>query len=347
MSDRPVRRVSRFASQQVWAITESKLDAIVEVLRMRAAGIVLSKEEIQARIGASTRAISGRSGAVGVLPLCGVISPKVNTMTEISGGTSLDVWMTAFREMRDDPGVTAIVLDVDSPGGSVFGVQEAADEIYKSRSVKPITAFVDYMCGSAALWLACSAGRIISTPSGEVGSLGVFCMHECWEKANEMIGMKPTYISAGQYKVEGNQDAPLSDDALAYIQSQVDAVYATFLKSVAKGRGVTVKVAEANFGQGRMLLASDALAAGLIDGIDTMDGVIRSAAKPGKMRAETETPAIEVTLELDGKAVAAAAVSTLPDAVDPKGRAALDAQQQAEHEADQEVALLAAILGRE
>ena len=66
MSDRPVRRVSRFASQQVWAITESKLDAIVEVLRMRAAGIVLSKEEIQARIGASTRAISGRSGAVGV-----------------------------------------------------------------------------------------------------------------------------------------------------------------------------------------------------------------------------------------------------------------------------------------
>jgi signal peptide peptidase SppA len=296
MSDRPVRRVSRFANNQVWAIREATLDIMVEVLRMRAAGITLSKEEIQARIGAAASPGSGQRGAVAVLPLYGVIAPKMNAMTEISGGTSLDVWLSQFRAFRDDASISAIVFNVDSPGGSAFGVPEAFAEIFKARDIKPIVAVVNPECGSAALWIAAAAGEIICTPSGDIGSLGVFVCHEDWSKANDMMGMKPTYIKAGEYKTEGNSDEPLSDDTVAYYQGLVDTIYADFLKAVAKGRGVTVAKAKADFGQGRMLLAKDALAAGLIDRIGTLEETVARLSS-GKTRSTMSAAALAPALE--------------------------------------------------
>lgn len=295
MSTRQIRRVSQFVSTQIWALREATLDVIVEVLRMRSVGIALSKEEVQARIGAASTPSVRQQGSVAILPLCGVISPKINAMTEISGGTSLDRWMAQFRQTRDDAGVGAIVIDADSPGGSVFAVPEAADEIYRSRSAKPIVAVVNPECGSAALWIAAACGEVVCTPSGSVGSLGVFCCHEDWSKANETIGVKPTYISAGPYKVEGNPNNPLSDDTLAFLQSQVDAVYETFLKSVARGRGVTPAKARSDFGGGRMMLAKDALAAGLIDRIDTLDNVVArmvGGRKTTSLRATATTQSL-------------------------------------------------------
>ena len=279
MSDRAVRRLSRFASQQIWAIREHTLDVIVEVLRMRAAGITLSQEEVRARIGASapSRSLPSR-GAVAVLPLYGVVAPKMTMMTEISGGTSLDAFLAEFRSYRDDPAVGAIVVDVDSPGGSVFGVQEAADEIYASRDAKPTIASVNPECGSAALWIASAFGQVVCTPSGRCRqSLGVFMMHEDWSQANERMGVKPTYISAGQYKVEGNPDAPLSDETIAFLQGQVNTIYDTFVKSVAKSRGLSQAKVKSDFGQGRMLLAKDALAVGMIDRIQTFDETVSQA----------------------------------------------------------------------
>lgn len=292
MSDRAVRRVSRFVSQQIWAIREATLDVIVEVMRMRAAGIQLTQEEVQARIGASGPQRIGQVGSVAVLPLYGVICPKVNAMSMISGGTSLEVFMMRFRAFRDDPSVTAIVIDADTPGGSVFGVPEAFDELFASRDAKPLIAVVNPSCGSAGLWLTAACGEIVCTPSGDYGSLGVFCVHEDFSKANELMGIKPTYISAGTYKVEGNPDEPLGDDTLAFLQSQVNAVYGDFIKAVSKGRGQSTAKVKSDYGQGRMLLARDALTAGMVDRIDTFDNVIAklTGAKRRTGRAAAAEP---------------------------------------------------------
>jgi signal peptide peptidase SppA len=272
MSIQPVVRVSRFVSQQVWAIRESTLDVIVEMFRMRASGIELSREEVQARIGAGPRHGEGSVlGSVGLLPLHGVISPRANVMTDISGGTSLDMWIHELRQLRDNPAVSSIVIDAHTPGGSVFGVQEVFEEIFAARSIKPIIGQVNPECGSAGLWILAGCSEIRCMPSGEIGSLGAYMIHEDWSQANERIGVKPTYIKYGRYKTEGNPDEPLSDEALVYLQERVDVMGEMFVKAVAKGRKVPVAKVKGEFGQGRMLSSTDALAVGMIDKIATLD----------------------------------------------------------------------------
>ena len=291
-------RVARFINSQVWAIREGTLDIIVSVMRMRQAGITLTREEVQARLGAASPdrqaqvPRAGQMGSVAVLPLYGVICPKMSAFSMISGGTSLEVFLSRFRAFRDDPSVSAIVIDCDTPGGSTFGLEETWTEIYEARDTKPIKAVVNPSCASAGLWLSSAAEEIICTPSGEYGSLGVFCVHEDWSKANELMGLKPTYISAGQYKVEGNPDAPISDEAVAYQQTQVNSVYDDFVKAVAKGRKQSTAKVKADYGQGRMLLARDALAAGMVDRLDTFDNVLAklTGAKRRTTRAATDEP---------------------------------------------------------
>lgn len=282
-----VPRIARFLSEHPWAIRESMMDTIVEIVRMRAAGVELTADEIRARVGAAkSKPTSGAQGALAILPLQGVIGPKMNLFMEISGGTSLDMFMSEFRQYRDDAAVGAILCIVDSPGGSVFGLREAFDEIFASRSVKPTVALVQYTCASAALYLASAFERIVSTPSGEIGSIGTLMVHEDWSKANEMAGVRPTYIVYGKYKAEGHSDAPLSDDTLAYYTDQARIWGEDFEKAVAKGRGVSVATVRKDFGQARMLLAKDALEVKLIDDIATYEEVTQKLVSKRGFRSE-------------------------------------------------------------
>jgi len=315
-------RVGRFLNSHPWAIQEHVLDTMVEIVRMRASGIELSKDEIRARIGAGRETAQPRTVAqVGVLPLQGVIAPKMNMFMEISGGTSLEQFMASFRELRNDPSVAAIVCDVDSPGGSVFMLTEAWTEIYAARGDKPMVAVVRPVCASAALYIASAFDEIVCTPSGEVGSIGCYMVHEDWSKANEDAGVKPTYIAYGKYKVEGNPDEPLGDEALTYLQGEVDRLGQEFEAAVAKGRGISVKVVREQFGQGRMLSAKAAKAMGLVDRIDTFEATLTRVA--GGRRARSGAAAAA-----EGLPVVAAA-STLESApvVDPgvEASAAADA----------------------
>lgn len=277
----------RYVSDRVWAIHRPTLDVIVNVLGMRAAGITVSDEEIQARIGAAARGSGAASnGSVAVLPLYGIIDHKMSMMTKISGGTGITEFMSAFRQLRDDPSVSAIIIDTDSPGGSVYGVEEAADEIYESRSVKPTIAMVNPECGSAALWIATACKEVVCTPSGMIGSLGCYTVHLDRSEANAKIGVKPTYIAYGDHKVAGNPDSPIDEETLAYMQGQVNAVGEKFVRAVARGRGVSLKAVRDGFGQGRMFSAQDALAVKMIDRIATFDQTIERIA--GKRKRNTD-----------------------------------------------------------
>lgn len=319
-------RVGRFVNRQVWAIEEATLDTIVEVLRKRSAGVKLERDEIRAIIGTGEPPKAQRRETIAVLPIYGVIAPKMNMFMEISGGTSLEQFLRDFRAVRDDASVTAIVADIDSPGGSAYMLPEAFAEIYAARGVKPLVAMVRPMCGSAALFLASAFSEIVCTPSGEIGSLGCYMVHEDWSKANEMMGVKPTYIHYGQYKVEGNPDEPLGDEAAAYLQAMVNAFGQDFEKHVAKGRGVSLAHVREHFGQGRMLLAKDAKAVGLIDRIATIEETLARLAKAGgrgrptvalhdagaiAAAAADEAP-IESAVSLDGEAVAEAVAAQVP-----------------------------------
>jgi signal peptide peptidase SppA len=132
-------------------------------------------------------------------------------------------------------------------------------------------AQVNSLAASAAYWLASQADEIISIPSGTAGSIGVFTAHQDLSKALAQEGIDITLISAGKYKVEGNPFEPLTPEAKAVLQDRVDTAYAQFVKDVAQGRGVSQASVRDGYGQGRALGAKEALKAGLIDAIATMD----------------------------------------------------------------------------
>jgi signal peptide peptidase SppA len=276
-----------------WAILPEKLQVIAELVALRVSGGRLSEEDIRARLEAAAISAGPRSqqsyGAIAVIPIHGMISPRANMMSQVSGGTSIDKLTAQFRQARADASVKAIVFDVDSPGGSVEGIPELAEEIYKSRSQKKSVAIANGMAASAAYWLASAAGELVVVPSGQVGSIGVFMAHEDISKAMEQEGVKVTLISAGKYKTDGSEIEPLSESAREDMQGKVDAFYGMFVKGVARGRRASQDDVRGGFGQGRMVLAADAVKAEMADRVATMDDTLArlgaSDSNPARMTA--------------------------------------------------------------
>lgn len=291
-SKRTFPRVSRLVAEHPWAILPERLETILDVLDLHAAaGRPLTPEEIEARVGSPPPAPAVRNvEAVAVIPIMGVMAHRMNLMTAMSGGTSTDVLAQQFRTAQKDPDVKSILLDVDSPGGSVFGMQELADEIYAARGRKPVVAIANATAASAAYWIASQADQFVMTPSGMVGSIGVIATHVDRSKQADMLGVKHTFITAGKYKGEGADVEPLSDPARADMQSKVDAYYAAFVRAVARGRGVSAATVREGMGEGRTVTAKEAVAAGMVDGVATFDqtlsGMLSGRKKLGGIAAE-------------------------------------------------------------
>lgn len=290
-----------------WAILPEKMEQILSVLSMRVAGDRFSAEEIQARIGDPQPPTSSKRGAIAVLPLRGVIAHRIGAMDDASGGMSTERFVGMLRAAVADPSIGTIVLDVNSPGGTVPGVMEAAVEVYAARESKKIVAVANSMMASAAYWIASQAHEIVGIPSAfepSIGSIGAFVVHRDLSEALAKEGVKITLISAGKHKVDGFPSEPLSDEHKARMQAMVDAAYAQFTKDVARGRGVSVADVRAGYGEGMALGSKEAKAAGLIDRIATMDETLarlsgRSSAGVGAMRAEADLADAMVASDLD------------------------------------------------
>ena len=195
-------------------------------------------------------------------------------MTEMSGATSAESFGKDFAKLLNNPDVDAIVLDVNSPGGAVYGVQEVSKQIFEARGIKPIVAVANHLMASAAYWIASSADEIVITPSGDVGSIGVFAVHSDMSAALEKAGVNVSLIKAGKYKVEGNPYEPLGEEARAAIQASVDEVYDAFIESVARNRGVKPAIVRNGFGEGRVVRANEAVKLGMADSVGTLEETI-------------------------------------------------------------------------
>lgn len=238
-------------------------------------------------------------GRTAVVPVMGVIGQRMNVMSEFSGGTSTEQLGQTIDSLAADAQVKHIVLNVDSPGGSVFGVQELSDKILAARRTKRITAVANSMMASAAYWLGSQASEVVVTPGGQIGSVGVIAAHTDQSKFEENMGLKTTIITAGKYKAELDPSQPLSEDARAAVQDAVDKYYSLFVKAIAAGRGIDSAKVIADFGQGRMKLAADAVAAGMADRVDTLEGVLRksSASAAGERERAAQMAAAGIATE--------------------------------------------------
>lgn len=270
-----------------WALMPERMSAMAGILARWMIGapkamdddsIGESREVRAARRQAAARA---GGGSIAVLPLYGVITQRGNMVDDISGpgSCSTQLFANELRSLLQDDTVGGILIDIDSPGGSVYGVGELSAEILEARSKKPIFGIANSLAASAAMWVGSQCSELYVTPGGEVGSIGVWMAHEDWSKALEEYGVKTTLVSAGKFKTEGNPYEPLSKEAAEFMQSRVNDYYGAFTKAVSKGRGVPIGSVRDGMGQGRVLGADQALSEKMVDGVATFDEVVKKLSR--------------------------------------------------------------------
>lgn len=261
-------RILMACAAEPWAIDREKLRAVIDFLAFQAVGGKYDDTDVEARIsGKRAGEVTKMNGTVAILPVYGVLAQRMNMLEASSGGTSVEQLQQAFRAILADDQVKAVILNFDSPGGNVNGIEEFAQEIYDARGIKPIVAQIDSLAASAAYWLASAADEIVVTPSGAGGSIGVFAIHEEISAALERAGVKRTLISSSGAKHDINSFTPLSESGRAEIQERVDHSAAMFMRAVARGRGVTQAAVKEQFGDGRMFNADQMLKRGMADRI--------------------------------------------------------------------------------
>lgn len=266
-------RVMRYILEQPWAIEPQALGVILDIIEYRVNHGKRSDDDIDDLLdGKEPNRETAKRGQVAVIPLYGTIIPRANMFSNISGATSMETFGAALAKADRDSQISSIVIDVDSPGGSVELIAETAEKIRNLDT--PTVAVANTKAASAAYYLASQADEVVVTPSGEVGSIGVWTAHEDISGSQRKLGVNTTLISAGKYKVEGNPFGPLDKTARDAMQAKVNYYYDQFVADVALGRGVSPEVVRNGFGEGRMVTAPDALAEGMVDRIATLGTVI-------------------------------------------------------------------------
>lgn len=262
-----------------WAIEPSKLLEIQTICKARLHGEKIDIEAVEKRLGRKLQnepASYTLHDGVAVLPIDGVIAKRMNMFTQISGGTSTQLAAQALQDAINDPAVHSIVLSIDSPGGTVDGTQALADAVLKARdSGKTIVTLADGCMCSAAYWIGSAAQAVyIADTTTLVGSIGVVTSHTDVSGAQTAQGIKTTEISAGKYKRIASQYGPLTNDGRQSIQDSLDYTYSLFVDAVAKNRNVSGATVLRNMADGRVFIGKQAIDAGLVDGIETMDSLI-------------------------------------------------------------------------
>lgn len=304
-----------------WAIMPDKLLEIRSIYDAHTDGKTIDLASIEARLGKplqnAEQGYTVRSG-VAVIPVNGVIGKRMNMFSEISGGASTELIARDINAALEDQSVQSILLHIDSPGGSVDGVENLADIIRAASQIKPVVSFADGTMASAAYWLGSAADAIVASSStAQIGSIGVVATHRDVSRAQEMAGIKTTEISAGRYKRIASQYGPLTESGQAEIQRQIDGIYTIFVDAVAQNRGVSAEKVLAEMADGRVFLARDAQARGMVDYIASLDATISNMANgiwPTNLSSRSEnmqTPAPNKTTATGGQPQPATAAAEI------------------------------------
>ncbi|MGU3417661.1 S49 family peptidase [Methylobacterium sp. D54C] len=292
----------RALSAEPWAIRPdylqfmaglAALDRDGRAARRSAEGEDWFRLDLQAAAGPTAQRLEGaryslltRDG-VAIVPIVGPIFPRANLMTEMSGtGTSAAMLARDLQIARDSVEVGAIMLMVDSPGGSPTGINALADQIYAMRGTKQVLAHVSGSAASAAYWLASAAGELVVEKTSIVGSIGVVAAisKQVEPDANGELAIEIVSSNAPNKRPD-----PQTDDGQAEIRSLLDSIETQFIADVARGRKTTAAKVKSDFGGGGSRVGAAAVAAGMADRVQTYERsysqLARTAANERTARA--------------------------------------------------------------
>jgi signal peptide peptidase SppA len=183
-----------------FAIEPAKFRVISKIFHRLAYGEKPDQAAVSAASGQRRQGGYSVDGRTAIIPIFGTIAQRLSAVEQSSEGVSTETIGNAIDAAVADPAVRRILLQIDSPGGSVYGVQELAAKIRDARATKKVTAIADPVAASAAYWLAAHANEVFVTPSGMAGSIGVIMEHVDESSADAALGLKTTLITAGEFK---------------------------------------------------------------------------------------------------------------------------------------------------
>lgn len=291
---------------------------------------------------------------VAIVPISGTFAPRAGVYDAMSGMVSYEATSALVQAVAARSDVRGIVLAIDSPGGAVAGVTEAAEAI--AQITKPVYAVADYQATSAAYWLAAQADRLYVPATGMVGSIGVYAVRLDQTKADAQAGMAYDFVASGARKGDGDPHKPTTSAELAALQRMVDESFALFAGSIAKARGLELDAIRAL--EGADVQGQAAVTSGLADVVGTVaDAVLAMQAQLARSdrrqtaRTQTSTfPAAtapqpkEATMSTETQQQAAAAPSNVVSIDERKIREEATAQATAAMQArTEEIVALCAL----
>ncbi|MEQ6306686.1 S49 family peptidase [Delftia acidovorans] len=316
-----------------WAIEPGMLREIQGIYAMHLRGEKLDLDAIEARLGRplahEQQEYEVLPGGVALLKLSGVMAPKANLFMRVSGGISTRQATLQIESALADARVRSIVVAMDTPGGNVIGVPEFAQAIHDAGAIKPLVVHASEMLLSAGMWAGSGANAIfVSGSVVSVGSIGVVVDREFDPSSR----VQQESITAGKYKRLSKPNEPLSDEARAVVQADVDYVYTLFVDDVARYRGVSAEQVLEHMADGRVFRGQQAIDAGLVDGVSTLDALLeRMAADPTEFASRRKAV---IKKPVAPSASAGAAPKDKTSTRDPKETAMSDSITRASFEQD-------------
>ncbi len=307
LSDLPVSHIGEYFG--AWAIHEETFRATVD----RLTGFDL-RTHVQTSLANGNIVAARDAQMVGMasattdkkLAILSIDGPMMKYASSLSGGTSTVAIRQQLRELSRDDSVAGVMLKIFSPGGTVSGNQDLADDVAALARVKPTHAFIEDLGASAAYWVASQCDRISTTATSLVGSIGTFAVITDSSGAAEQLGFKVHVVKAGDFKGAGQPGTEVSKEMLKEFQRNVDALNEHFLQAVSAGRSMTMsKVKE--LADGRVHVGAEAVGLGLADAVSTFDQAMnelanavnqKSSQARKKNMAENVTPVAATLTEL-------------------------------------------------
>jgi signal peptide peptidase SppA len=258
------------------------MQTILAAIRARETGKIEAAGVESSRASKEYRSFSG----VAVVDINGPMLRGIGAdVARWFGMTDTAVARNAVAAAASDGDADAIVLRVNSPGGSVDGLAELAETINAAKQKKPVVAFVDGMAASAAYYAASAANGIYANRMDLIGSIGTRMTVYDYSEAFARNGVKVHALATGEHKAAGEYGTEVTDSQLAEFQRIVDGYFDDFAAQVKRGRSMTDEKFNA-VADGRVFFAPDAQRRGLVDGISTFSEVIAglNAASDAKRR---------------------------------------------------------------
>ena len=257
----------------VWAIREQEFLSHVEWAKSLDLNLHLRSAQAVAARAAESK--SEERGSIAIIPLQGTLMKHASSM---GNNTSTILARRQIRAAAADSGIKAILLHIDSPGGTVAGTKELADDVYAAAADKPVYAYIEDLGASAAYWIASQATKVFANETAIVGSIGTYgVIHDASGMAAKE-GIKVHVVRAGAMKGVGTPGTEVTAEHLAELQRIVNDQNEFFIKGVSRVRPLTLSQVR-NIADGRVHVGKAAAELGLIDGVATLDAVFGQLSK--------------------------------------------------------------------